>query len=569
MTHVPERTSDPSLADAANDAAVPPAGADMTLAPLETSCAIAVLEGGGRVRTANPAFLALFGLRAGEGRDVSIVEVSLRRFGESAVPLAERLAAPEAFSLPLKAAEDERAVTLQVSARENGERLVVVDAAGVPAAENDDTRLDPLTGLGNRRALDEALAGLADERDAVGSVALMLIDLDRFKQVNDTLGHGAGDKLLQLVSRRMRRATRAEDTLVRLGGDEFVVLLRGEPPEGIAATTAARLVELTGRPFLVDGQQVNIGASVGVSVLDGRVTALADLVRHADLALYDAKHAGRGAWRRFEPSLETRAMERRELELALRRALGLRELELVYQPQVRLPEGVVTGFEALIRWNHPDRGLISPADFIPLAEEIGEIHAIGDWVLQSACLEAMNWPDELSVAVNVSPAQFESERFVESVREALERSGLDPARLEIEITEGILIDDAEGALEHLSAIRAMGVSIAMDDFGTGYSSLSYLNSFPFSKIKIDQSFVRGDDSGRSRALVDAIITLGATLGMETLAEGVETEEQFSDLAAGGCRAAQGYLISRPIAAGDVETFLADRRDGAASNGAIS
>ena len=546
------------------------AAAGMTLVPLETSCAIATLDAAGRPVSANGAFAELFGIGAAGG---SLPEAALRRFGERAQPLAGRLARAEAFALELEARSGAHALRLQCTALEGGRRLAIVDGAAPTAderaARRAETHADALTGLGNRRLLDDTLAELAGCGVDPAPLALLLVDLDRFKQVNDTLGHGVGDRLLQLVARRIRRVTRERDVLVRLGGDEFVVLVRGAPSEQVATTTAARLVELASRPFMVDGHQVNVGASVGIAVLDGRHSALDDLVRHADLALYAAKNAGRGGWCVFEPSLETRAMERRELELALRRALALRELELVYQPQVRMPEGEVTGFEALIRWNHPDRGLVSPAEFIPLAEEIGEIDAIGEWVLQQACREAVGWPAPLSVAVNVSPLQFESGRFVRSLRDALARSGLDPTRLEIEITEGVLIDNVENALAHLEAIRAMGVAVAMDDFGTGYSSLSCLNTFPFSKIKIDQSFVRGEQTDRSRALVDAIIALGETLGMETLAEGVETREQLRRLAKGGCHALQGYLISRPIGAADIGAFLEASNDWTTSNGETS
>ena len=591
MTHDPARPVDPSgsgtgvpvpkgraVPVAANDAIVgtPSAGVAATgvpLAPLDTRCAIATLDAAGRPLAANAAFAELFALVS---PDASLVDAALRRFGEGALPLAERLAGTDAFALPLGSVGDRGAITLQCTALDAGRRTAVVDAAAPPgasgqaspdeAARRTETHGDALTGLGNRRLLDDALAALGDAPGDLAPAALLMVDLDRFKQVNDTLGHGTGDRLLQLVARRIRRATRGDDVLARLGGDEFVALLHGEDLEAMATSTAARIVELVSRPFLVDGQQVNIGASVGIAMLDGRRSSLADLVRHADLALYAAKRSGRGAWRVFEPALETRALERRELELALRRALGLREFALVYQPQVRMSDREVTGFEALIRWNHPDRGLVSPADFIPLAEEIGEIDAIGEWVLQCACLEAVGWSERLSVAVNVSPRQFESGRFVDSVREALERSGLAPERLEIEITEGVLIDNVASALAHLEAIRAMGVSIAMDDFGTGYSSLSYLNSFPFSKIKIDQSFVRGAQTTRSRALVDAIITLGDSLGMETIAEGVETDDQLERLASGGCRSVQGYLTGRPMPASAIDAFLGAPRDRGPRNG---
>lgn len=392
------------------------------------------------------------------------------------------------------------------------------------------------------------------------SLAVIMIDLDRFKKINDTLGHGAGDTLLKLVAKRILSATRDNDTVIRMEGDEFVVLHTiGFQPIG-AISVAKRIVELMSRSFLIEGQQTNIGASVGIAALNHGTDNIADLLKHADLALYAAKAAGRGIVKFFEPALAQRAMDRRNLEIDLSRALGLKEFVLMYQPQVNMADGTLQGFEALIRWHNPKRGLVSPADFIPLAEQTGEINAIGEWTLRTACKEAMSWDGNFSVAVNVSPIQFENESIVDIVRNALIATGLAPERLELEITEGVMMKDYETAQKHLWAIKKMGVGIAMDDFGTGYSSLSYLNSFPFSKIKIDQSFVRGESSPKSRALVQAIISLGASLKMTTIAEGVETKEQFDELAAGGCQSAQGYLISRPIATPAIAGFISDLKN---------
>ena len=302
--------------------------------------------------------------------------------------------------------------------------------------------LDPLTGLGNRALLDHTLANWRPVAPDAGGVALIMLDLDRFKRVNDTLGHGAGDALLRLAAKRLRRAARAGDVLVRFGGDEFIILhTLGAQPDG-AEATARRVVELLGRPFLIDGQQAHVGASVGVAVLHHGTDSVQELLRHADLALYEAKTSGRGTVRFFHPDQARRASERRELELSLRRALVLKEFSLVYQPQVQMPGGELSGFEALIRWQRPGLGTIPPAAFIPLAEEIGEIHAIGAWVLRNACRAAAGWPAPLAVSVNVSPVQFEGERFVDTVREALSACGLAPQRLEIEITEGALLNNA-------------------------------------------------------------------------------------------------------------------------------
>ena len=447
---------------------------------------------------------------------------------------------------------------LHIASVDDDCRIVAIEK---PASTNtncaDDTHsslTDPLTQLGNRRLLERTLADW-EASASNDEYALIMMDLDRFKSVNDTLGHGIGDSLLKLVAKRAKRTARPDDVILRLGGDEFVVLHKINSQSGGAESVAERLVEMIGRPFLVNGHQINIGASVGIAVPGKNTTEIGDLLRHADLALYDAKSAGRGTYRIFTPPLEHKAMERRELEISLRRALALKQFTLAYQPQVQMRNGTLTGFEALIRWNHPELGIVPPDKFIQLAEETGEINAIGEWVLRTACAEAMKWPSHLNVAVNVSPIQFDSDRFIESICSALRYSGLPPNRLEIEITESVLINKPQNALDHLCVIQDMGVSIAMDDFGTGYSSLSNLSDFPFSKIKIDQAFVRGEQTDKSLALVDAIISLGSSLGMKTLAEGVETEDQYNHLANGGCTAAQGYLISRPLPSKDIDQFI--------------
>ena len=533
-----------------------------------SSTGFALVDARGRLVWTTAAFTRLVRLRGGAaGADLAPHLQGAFRLADGEA--ARALARPDGATLELHEGRDAAPVLLHVAAAApdgTEPRTVVVvaaDPARVSAAGSavDEARTDPLTRLGNRALLDRRLAE-PQHRDGQ-SLALVMIDLDRFKPVNDTLGHGAGDRLLMLVADRLKRACRAEDTVIRLGGDEFVILHPSSAGDtGSAEAVAARAVELLGRPFLLDGQQVDIGASAGVAALGAGTASREDLLRHADLALYEAKRSGRGTWRRFEPRLESRAHERRELELALRRALLLREFELVYQPQVALPGDVLTGFEALIRWHSPERGTVSPLDFIPLAEETGEIHAIGEWVLREACREAAGWPEPLAVAVNVSPVQFAKKDFVGTVSEALALSGLDPSRLEVEITEGVLIDDTERARAHLEGLRALGVGIAMDDFGTGYSSLGYLSAFPFTKIKIDRSFVGEREDARSRALVRSILSLGESLGMSTLAEGVETAEQFDELASGGCQAAQGYLISRPIDATAVARFIDARADGA-------
>jgi diguanylate cyclase (GGDEF)-like protein len=385
---------------------------------------------------------------------------------------------------------------------------------------------------------------------------VLVIDLDNFKQVNDSLGHGIGDELLTLVARRIRTCTRGADTLVRLGGDEFAVVLNHELGSAHISALSQRLVTLLGQSFLVNGHQVNIGASIGIAALGEMTNNVHDLLKHADLALYEAKRLGRSRYAFFEPRLEEQALDRRSFELDLRRALGLRQFHLFYQPQTSIAENRVIGFEALLRWDHPVRGRVPPDEFIPFAEKIGEITTIGSWVIHSACEEAMRWADQtLSVAVNVSPAQFTSDALIHVIRAALNKTGLAPERLEIEITEGLFLDQSKDVMARLWAIKHLGVSVAMDDFGTGYSSLSFLNSFPFSKIKIDKSFIQADDSPRSKALVSGILFMGISLGMTTIAEGVETSHQYSEIAKGGCSIAQGYLIAKPMPASEIAGFL--------------
>ena len=527
-----------------------------------SSIGFAVITADGMVTCANPAFCEMFFISASETNvGCSLVEHVTIRFHSTIADLSLALNCPDPASVELHLDRDSEPLTLDIAALSAGSRMLAAKRRQKPKIDsaplNTHPHRDPLTGLGNRLLLDEAIVNWQPISPEALSLAVIMIDLDRFKKVNDTLGHGAGDTLLKLVAKRILSATRDKDTVVRMGGDEFVVLHTiGLQPIG-AESVAKRIVELMSRSFLVDGQQVNIGASVGIAALNHGTDNITDLLKHADLALYEAKGAGRGTVRFFEPALALQAMARRNLEIDLRRALGLKEFILMYQPQVNMTDGSLQGFEALIRWQNPARGLVSPLDFIPLAEETGEIHAIGEWTLRTACKEAMSWDGNFSVAVNVSPIQFENERIVDIVSNVLASTGLPPDRLELEITEGVLMKDFDTALKQLWALKSLGVGIAMDDFGTGYSSLSYLNSFPFSKIKIDQSFVRGESSSKSRALVQAIISLGENLEMSTIAEGVETKEQYDQLAAGGCLAAQGYLISRPMPTNAIGEFIAD------------
>lgn len=409
---------------------------------------------------------------------------------------------------------------------------------------------DPLTDLPNRvlfhKSLREALSRSARQGE---TVAVHCIDLDRFKVVNDSLGHPAGDALLRAAAGRLRACVREGDTVARLGGDEFAIVQCGVAQAADAGRLAARIVEAMAQPFEIQGQQVVAGASVGVALSPDDGLEPDELLQKADMALYRVKSDGRGAFHFFERAMDDRLQARRMLELDLRGALGAGEFTLDYQPLYSLTEDRVTGCEALVRWRHPERGLVSPAEFVPLAEEIGLIGALGDWVLREACREANSWPEGVRLAVNLSPVQFRGRRLVESVVSCLAASGLDPRRLELEITESVLLQDSAANLAVLHDLKSLGVRISMDDFGTGYSSLSYLRSFPFDKIKIDQTFVRDiTHDADALAIIKAVTDLGASLGIVTTAEGVESLEQLEQLRQQGCQEIQGYVISRPVPA---------------------
>ena len=409
---------------------------------------------------------------------------------------------------------------------------------------------DALTDLANRTLLNQRLAQAFASNQ---TFAVHHIDLDKFKSVNDTLGHHAGDALLRGVSERLRRLIRPSDTIARMGGDEFVVLQIPVGDGSEAGALAQHIIEQMAAPFEIDAQQMIAGASVGIAMAPVDGTTPEQLLRNADLALYRAKSDGRGTYRMFEPAMDEEVQSRRALELDLRKALAGGEFELHYQPLVKTESGEISGFEALIRWQHPQRGLIAPNDFIPLAEEIGLIVPIGEWVIRQACRTASQWPKHLHVAVNISAAQFRYAGLAEVIVSALASAGLDANRLEIEITESVLLQDKEGTLAILHQLRALGVRIAMDDFGTGYSSLTYLRCFPFDKIKIDRSFVRdiATDAG-SLNIVRAITALANGMGMTATAEGVETREQLERIAAEGCTEMQGYLFSRPLPVAEIE-----------------
>jgi diguanylate cyclase (GGDEF)-like protein len=422
---------------------------------------------------------------------------------------------------------------------------------------------DALTGLPNRAHFQDLVADHIAAYSTHGrAFAILMLDLDRFKLVNDTLGHGLGDALLKKVAARLKATLGEHDVVARLGGDEFAILQVDAAGPEAAYRLGSRVVELIGRPFLIDGQLINVGASVGAAVAPVDGIEPDQLLRNADLALYKAKADGKGTFQKFEPALDARMQARRGLEADLRRAITVQEFELYYQPLMDARTGRINAAEALVRWRHPDRGLVSPADFIPLAEETGLIGPLGQWVLRTACAQAACWPAHIRIAVNLSPAQFRDVRLADTVKAALTASGLSANRLELEITEGVLLADEERTLATLIKLRAAGVSISMDDFGTGYSSLSYLRRFPFDKIKVDQSFVRQLPSDpESAAIVRAIITMGACLGMTITVEGVETAEQLAFTAAEGCDQVQGYHVSRPLPLVEFMAFV-DAREAA-------
>jgi diguanylate cyclase (GGDEF)-like protein len=406
---------------------------------------------------------------------------------------------------------------------------------------------DPLTGLPNRVLFQDRIQQALALLDRELGFAVLCLDLDRFKVVNDTLGHPVGDELLRQVADRLRACVREGDTVARLGGDEFaIILLKVSNPAAVDAL-AVRIIEAIGSGFDIEGHQINIGTSIGMALAPEDGAAASVLLKNADTALYGAKANGRGTSCFYEASMNVALQQRREIEVGLRQAIVMDEFRLYYQPLVDARTRRITSFEALIRWQHPVRGLISADAFIPVAESSGLIAAIGQWVMRKACIDAKTWPDGIKIAVNLSPSQFKDKNLVNGVRDALAVSGLQAERLELEITESVLLHDSQAIVEILRQIKAMGVKISMDDFGTGYSSLSYLRSFPFDKVKIDQSFVRDlPNDLNALAIVRAIVGLSVTFGMSVTAEGVETIAQAEQLERERCNHLQGYLFSRPI-----------------------
>jgi diguanylate cyclase (GGDEF)-like protein len=522
-----------------------------------------MLDDNGRLTVLNRRLAAMFGLddqaSLVEATLNDLVEAVVRQGGlsrEVAEPLFLLPEAPEDVAASTSDLQDGRTVTVSRQHVENDGWVVTYDditeRRRAEARMEHMARHDALTGLPNRTLfqihLERDLARISRNENC----AVILLDLDDFKTVNDTLGHQTGDILLQAVAGRLVTVMRESDFVARLGGDEFAIIQsRVDQPQN-ARALAQRVMETIAAPYEIGEHNLVVGVSLGIALapMDGR--GCDDILKSADLALYRAKAEGRGTYSFFEPRMNAEIRQRRQLEIDLRNALINNELTVYYQPLVNLGTGKVVSFEALVRWRHPSRGLVLPDSFIALAEEVGLIIPIGEQVMRLACQDATGWPTEIRLALNVSVAQFRSAQLIDTLLHAVQLSGFDPSRLDIEITESVLMRDTQATLVKLQRLRDLGMRIVMDDFGTGYSSLSYLRSFPIDKLKIDQCFLRDiDTDGSAKAIVRAVVHLGRALGIPVVAEGVETEEQFGWLRAEGCSEGQGFLLSRPCAAESV------------------
>jgi diguanylate cyclase (GGDEF)-like protein len=513
-----------------------------------------------RVLVCTGRFRALLGLPAGAGRRGEAAATLLSR----AAPPIRHPAHPTASTVApwtqRHVGPAGRALTLCWAPLPGGGWLCTAEPAltGQRRRTARSAHDGSLTGLPSRSAFEERLrAGLAGAAGSGATLWVHWLGLDRFKQINETLGHAVGDDVLHEVAHRLRAALREEDSLAHFGGDEFAVLQAGPAPAEAAATLARRLIEVLGHPYSAAGG-ATLSASIGLAASEPGDAEPDSVLRRARLALDAAKAAGRATWRGFDHAMDAAAQDRLMLEQGLHEALNAGQFELYYQPLVSLRHRRVVALEALIRWRHPVRGLVAPDRFIPLAEQLGLIGPIGEWVLRTACATAVLWPASVLVAVNLSPAQFAQPGLLAMIEAALADSGLPAERLELEITENVLLAESPATLALLHALRARGVRIAMDDFGTGYSSLSYLRSFPFDKLKIDRSFISGlGESEESGAIVRAIAALGQSLGITTTAEGVETQAQLECVLAEGCTEVQGFFFSPPCPASDIPRLLAE------------
>ncbi len=517
------------------------------LGPLEgVASGVVLFDRAGRPIHANRSARALLGL--GEDVDASalaslLAACGLHGDGRGLAPTAGLVALPSGRS----------AECVWHRLPDDSVVLTLLDAGPQLAALEMATR-DPLTGLGNRVALQRGLA----EALAGTGCAIHCLDLDRFKVVNDTLGHAMGDALLQRVAQRLQSGVKDGDLIARIGGDEFVVVQADVSKPAEAEALARRLVDLVGRAYAIEGHAINVGVSIGLAIAPLHGTEAQELMRRADLALYASKAEGRGTFRFFEQGMDDHLRRRQELEFDLRKALALRQFELLYQPQLDTRTQAISGFEAMLRWRHPTRGLVAPEDFLPLAEEMGVIIPIGEWTLRTACMAAASWPAPLRVAVNLTPTQLRSPRLLPAVEGALSASGIDPARLELEIAEESLLEHIPTLYDIFAALRALGVRLSMDDMGASQSTLGRLRSIRFDRLKIDPSYTQDTEAGPHQAILKAVVALGEGLGMETTAGGVDTSEQLARLRAHGWSEVQGNLVGRPMSAKDVAALLADR-----------
>ena len=522
-------------------------------------------NGAGQLSYVTDQIAELFGASAGEvlGKPLSSIFILGRDEGTSETerPLSFLLSARSTIAdFTVRAALEKKEIWWAISATPHydaagnflGYRGHGKDVTASRQKDRDASRLamfDSLTGLANRHRMTDRLAStLIAYKSAKRSCALMMLDLDRFKHVNDTLGHPAGDELLKQVAQRLQRVVGENAEIGRLGGDEFQVMLPDMDDRGKLGELAGRIIQMVSQPYSVGGSRAVIGTSVGIAIAPYDGIDSDELTQAADLALYAAKGGGRGQYRFYSNDLKSTADERREIEEELRDALAKGELELHYQPVIKADDNLVSGFEALIRWQHPERGWISPGRFIPIAEDSNLINTLGEWALRKACADAMEWPGHLRVAVNVSAVQFSTAGLPAIVANALASSGLDPERLELEITESVFMGDTDTTDRMFSALKRLGVRLALDDFGTGYSSMSYLRKAPFDKIKIDQSFVRGctDRENSNAAIITAIVSLADALGMETTAEGVEAMDELNLVRSLGAKYIQGFVYSKAM-----------------------
>ncbi|HSG95995.1 MAG TPA: EAL domain-containing protein, partial [Afifellaceae bacterium] len=420
-------------------------------------------------------------------------------------------------------------------------------------------RHDSLTDLPNRNMLQQFIEdALARSAETGEKLAVLCLDLDNFKNVNDTLGHAVGDKVLRQVGQRISGVCRSDNLVSRIGGDEFIVVQVGVSGRGDPEILADRIIESLVDPFEIDGKELRTGTSIGIAMSPDNSSDAETLLKFADTALYAAKSRGRGKKAFFEKSLQAKLDARQKLELELKTANFDDEFYVEYQPQVETRSGRIKGVEALLRWTSPRRGSVSPTEFIPVAEEIGMIGRLGEWALNKACADAMQWPDDICLAVNVSPMQFTGDDFVATLSDALAETGLAPHRIELEITESLFLAEDDATLQAMTALKAAGIRIALDDFGTGYSALSYIHKFPIDKIKIDRSFVLGLENDRTQNLeiVRAIVAMADSLGIETLAEGVENEVQLALITAAGCHQVQGFHFARPASVRKITALTA-------------